>query len=137
VTIHLYGLTDPLSNEPMGKRGHIGDGSAAGIRFVLANDPERLAAIIVAHDRDLGAEYNHGRVGRLRLRKRARNAFREVARIPRGQFQGAPTFLGVLYRLSGLECLLAVGEGVLERTEAGSSHKIGMRGNRPRRVAAR
>jgi hypothetical protein len=25
VAIHLYGLTDPLSNEPMGKWGYIGD----------------------------------------------------------------------------------------------------------------
>jgi hypothetical protein len=56
VTMHLYGLTDPLSDKQAGKRGHIGDRSAAGIRLVLANDPERLAAIIVAQDRDLGAE---------------------------------------------------------------------------------
>ena len=55
-TIQLHGLTDPLSDNPLGKWGHIGDRSAAGIRLVLAYDPERLAAIIVAQDRDLGAE---------------------------------------------------------------------------------
>jgi hypothetical protein len=44
---HLHGLTDPLSDKPLSKWGHIGDRSAAGIRLVLANDPERLAAIIV------------------------------------------------------------------------------------------
>ena len=37
---HLHGLTDPLSDKPLSKRGHIGDRSAAGIRLVLANDPE-------------------------------------------------------------------------------------------------
>jgi hypothetical protein len=30
-TIHLHGLTDPLSNETMGKRGHIGDRSTTGM----------------------------------------------------------------------------------------------------------
>ena len=83
-------------------------------------------AIIVAQDCDLGAEYNHGRVSRLRLRNRACNALREIARIPCGQFQGATTLVRILYRLRGLECLLAVGEGALERTEAGSGHKVGM-----------
>ena len=47
-TIQLHCLTDPLSDNPLGKWGHIGDRSAAGIRLVLAYDPERLAAIIVA-----------------------------------------------------------------------------------------
>jgi hypothetical protein len=45
--VHLHGLADPLVNEQMGKRGHIGDRSAAGIRLVLANNPERLAAAVV------------------------------------------------------------------------------------------
>ena len=49
----LHGLTDPLSDKQAGKWGHIGDRSAAGIRLVLANDPERLAAIIVAQECDL------------------------------------------------------------------------------------
>jgi hypothetical protein len=135
VTIHLYGLTDQLSSEPRGKWGDIGDGPAAGDPLRPRQRSERLAAIIVAQDRDLGAEYNHGRVSRLRLRNRARSAFREIAYIPRSQFQGAPTLLGILYRLSGLECLLAVGEGVLEHTEAGLSHKIGMCGDRSQRQA--
>ena len=42
-TIQLHGLTDPLSDKQAGKWGHIGDRSAAGIRLVLANDPERLS----------------------------------------------------------------------------------------------
>jgi hypothetical protein len=45
----------------------------------------------------------HGRVSRLRLRNRTRNALREIARIPCGQFQGATTLVRVLYRLRGLE----------------------------------
>jgi hypothetical protein len=134
-TIQLHGLTDPLSDNPLGKWGHIGDRSAAGIRLVLAYDPERLAAIIVAQDRDLGAERDYDRVTRFRLRNRARDAFREVAYIPRGQFQSAPAVVGVRNRLSGLERLLAVGKGVLEPAEAGLGHKVGMRGNRPRRQA--
>ena len=117
----------------MGKRAHLGDRSAAWIRLVLAHDPERLAAIIVAQA--LGAERDHDSVSRFRLQNRARDAFCEVAHIPRGQFQSAPAVVGVRYRLSGFERLLAVGEGVLERTETGLSHKIGMRGNRPRRQA--
>jgi hypothetical protein len=55
-TIHFHGLTDPLSDEQAGKRRHIRDRSAAGIRLVFTHDPERLAAIIVAQDRNLGAE---------------------------------------------------------------------------------
>jgi hypothetical protein len=47
--LHLHGLTSPLSNEPMGKRGHIGDRSATGIRLVLSDDPERLAATVAEH----------------------------------------------------------------------------------------
>ena len=86
-TIQLHGLTDPLSDKQAGKRGHIGDRSAAGIRLVFAHDPERLAAIIVAQDRDLGAERDYDSVSRFRLRNRARDAFREVAYIPRGQFR--------------------------------------------------
>ena len=70
--IQLHGLTDPLSDNPLGKWGHIGDRSAAGIRLVLAHDPERLAAIIVAQDRDLGAEHDYDRVARFRLRNRTR-----------------------------------------------------------------
>jgi hypothetical protein len=35
------------------------------------------------------------------------DAFREVARIPCGQFQSAPSLVGVLYRLRGFERLLA------------------------------
>ena len=66
-TIQLHGLTDPLSDNPLGKWGHIGDRSAAGIRLVLANDPERLAAIIVTQNRDLGAERDHDRVSGFRL----------------------------------------------------------------------
>jgi hypothetical protein len=31
--IHLHGLTDPLSDKPVGKWGYIGDRSAAGIRL--------------------------------------------------------------------------------------------------------
>ena len=46
--VHLHGLTGVLSDEPTGKRGHIGDGSAAGIRLILSNDTERLAATVVA-----------------------------------------------------------------------------------------
>ena len=135
VTIHLYGLTDPLSNEPMGKWGHIGDGSAAGIRFVLAYDPERLAAIIVAQDRDMAAERDHDSVNGFRLWHCARDPLREVAHIPRSQFQGATTLVGVLLHLPGFERLLTVGEGALEPTEAGLGHKVGMCGNRSRRQA--
>src|SRR5580704_8865554 len=60
---------------------------------------------------------------------------REVAYIPRGQFESAPAVVGVCYRLSGLERLLAISEGALERTEARLGHKIGVHGNRPRRQA--
>jgi hypothetical protein len=109
----------------MGKRGHIGDRSAAGIRLVLANDPERLAPTVVAQDRDRGAEHNDDRVCRLRLRNRARNAFREIARIPRGELQSATALVGVLYRLSGFERLLAVGEGPLERTRPDRVTRLG------------
>src|ERR1700722_1593556 len=89
-TIQLHGLTGPLSDKQAGKRGHIGDRSAARIRLILANDPECLAAIIVAEDRDLGAERDHDRVARLRLWNRAPDTLREVAYIPSGQFQSAP-----------------------------------------------
>ena len=65
----------------------------------------------------------------------AREAFREIARIPRGQFQSATARVGVLDRLRRFERLLAFGEGLLQRTEAGLGHKVGMRGNRPRRQA--
>jgi hypothetical protein len=58
----------------MGKLGDIGDRSAAGIRLVLANDPERLASTVVAQDCDLGTERDQNRVGRFRLRNRARDA---------------------------------------------------------------
>ena len=110
MTIKLHGLTDPLSDKQAGKWGHIGDQSAAGIRLIFAYDPERLAAISVPQDCDLGAERNYDRVARFRLRNRARDALREIAYIRRGQFESAPTIVGVRYRLSGLERLLAVGE---------------------------
>jgi hypothetical protein len=121
-TLQLHGLTDSLSDEQAGKRGHIGDRSAAGIRLILAYDPERLAAIIVAQDRDMAAERDHDSVTRFRLWHCARDPLREVAHIPRSQFQSAPTIVGVRYRLSGLERLL----GALEPTEAGLGHKVGM-----------
>jgi hypothetical protein len=108
----------------MGKWGHIGDRSAARIRLILANNPEGLAATVVAQDRNPGAEGDNGRVCWLRLRNRARDALREVARIARGQFQSAAALVGVLYRLRGFERLLAVGKGPLERTEG----RIGSRG---------
>jgi hypothetical protein len=79
--------------------------------FVLADDPERLAATFVAQDRDLGAERDRRRARGFRLQNRARDAFREIARIPRCQFQSATALVGVLYRLRGFERLLAVGEG--------------------------
>jgi hypothetical protein len=85
--IQLHGLTDPLSDKQAGKWGHIGDRSAAGIRLVLANDPERLAAIIVAQDRDMAAERDHDSVNGFRLWHCARDPLREVAHIPRSQFQ--------------------------------------------------
>jgi hypothetical protein len=47
VAVHLHGLTDLLSDEMMGKRRHIGDRSAARIRLVFADDPERLATAVV------------------------------------------------------------------------------------------
>jgi hypothetical protein len=83
----------------------------------------------------LGAERDYDRLTRFRLRNRARDALREVAYIPRGKFESAPAVVGVRYRLSGLERLLAVGEGALECTEAALGHKVGMCGNRPRRRA--
>jgi hypothetical protein len=134
-TIHLYGLTDPLSDEPVSKRGNIGDRPAPGIRLVLADDPECLATTVVAQDRDLGAERDHAGVSRVKLRDRARDAFREIARIPRSQLQSTPAFVGFRCCLSGFERLLAGGEGLFERTEAGLGHKVRMRGNRTRRQA--
>jgi len=71
----------------------------------------------------------------LSLRNRARDAFREIARIPRGKLQSAPALVGVRYRVSGLVRLLAVREGALERTKTGLGHEVGVRGNRPRRQA--
>ena len=59
------------------------DRSTAGIRLVLADNAEYLAAIIVSQDRDLGAEHDYRSVRRFRLRNRARDAFREVAYVPR------------------------------------------------------
>jgi hypothetical protein len=53
VTIYLYGLTDQLSSEPRCKWGDIGDGPAAGDPLRPRQRSERLAAIIVAQDRDL------------------------------------------------------------------------------------
>jgi hypothetical protein len=50
---------------------------------------------LVAQDRDRGAEHNDDRVCRLRLRNRARNAFREIARIPRGELQSVTALVGV------------------------------------------
>ena len=58
----------------------------------------------------------------LRLRNRARDAFREIACIPRGQFQSAAALVGVLYRLRRFERLLAFSEGLLQRTEPGLGH---------------
>ena len=66
-TIQLYGLTHPLSDKQAGKRGHISDRAAAGIRLVFAYDPERLAAIMVAEDRDMAAERDHDCVTGFRL----------------------------------------------------------------------
>src|ERR1700677_2318562 len=83
----------------------------------------------------MAAERDHDSVTRFRLWHCARDPLREVAHIPRSQFQSAPTIVGVRYRLSGLERLLAVGEGALERKEAGSGHKVGMCGNRSQRQA--
>jgi hypothetical protein len=134
-TIQLPNLTDALSDKQAGKWGHIRDRSAAWIRLVFAYNPERLAAIIVAQDCDLGTERDYDRVTRFRLRNRARDALREVADIPRGQFESAPAVGGARYYLRGFERLLALGEGPLERTEAALGHKIGMRGNRSRRQA--
>jgi hypothetical protein len=69
--VHLQGLTGLLSNELMGKRGHIGDGFGARIRLVLADDPERLATTVVAQKRDPGAERDRRRARGLRLRDSA------------------------------------------------------------------
>ena len=66
----------------------------------------------------LGAEHDYRSVRRFRLRNRARDAFREVAYIPRGQFQSAPAVVGVRNRLSSLERLLTVGKGVLQPADA-------------------
>ena len=109
----------------MGKRGHISDRSTTGIGLVLADDPERLAAIIVAQNRNLGAERDRHRARGLRLQNCARDAFREIARIPCGQFQSATALVGVLYRLRGFERLLAVGEDPLERPETGWVTRLG------------
>jgi hypothetical protein len=117
--VRLHRITDPLSNELMGKRGHIGNRSAARFRLVFTDDPERLAATIVAENRDPGAERDRCRARGLRLQNGARDAFREIACIPRGQFQSATALIGVLYHLRRFERLLAFGEGPLERTQAG------------------
>src|ERR1700722_10513543 len=119
----------------MGKRRHIGDRSAARIRLVFADDPERLATTVVAQNRDSRAERDRYRARRLGLQNRAREAVRERARIPRGQFQSPAALVGVLDRLRRFERSLAFAEGPLQRTEAGLGHKVGMRGNRPRRQA--
>jgi hypothetical protein len=132
-TIQLYGLTNPISDKQAGKRGHIRYRSAAGIRLVFAYDPERLAAVIVAEDRDMAAERDHDSVTRFRLWHCARDPLREIAHIPRSQFQGATTLVSVLYHLPGFERLLTVGEGALEPMEAGLGHKVGMCRNRSRR----
>jgi hypothetical protein len=58
VAVHVHGLTDLLSDEMMSKRRHIGDRSAARIRLVFSDDPERLASTIVAQNLDPGAERN-------------------------------------------------------------------------------
>ena len=100
--IQLYGLTDLLSDEPARKRGDIGDRSGFGIRLVLADDPECLATTIVAQDRDLGAECDRAGVSRFRLRNRARDAFREIARIPRRQIERATAFVGAPLSLARL-----------------------------------
>jgi hypothetical protein len=137
VAVHLDGLTDPLSNEPTRKWGHIGDRSAAGIRLVLADDAERLAPTIVALDRDAGAKRDHACVNWVRLENCARHAFREIPRVSCRQFQSATALVGVGYRLRGFERLVAAGESLLERMEAGLGHEVGMGGNRPRRQAHR
>jgi hypothetical protein len=73
----------------------------------------------------LDPEHDYRSVRRFRLRNRARDAFREVAYIPRGQFESAPAVVGVRYRLSGLERLLTVRKGVLEPAEAGLVTRFG------------
>jgi hypothetical protein len=67
----------------------------------------------------MAAERDHDSVNGFRLWHCARDPLREVAHIPRSQFQGATTLVGVLYHLPGFERLLTVGEGALEPTEAG------------------
>jgi hypothetical protein len=99
VALHLRDLADLLSDQMMGKRRHIGDRSDARIRLVFADDPERLATAIVAQNGDPRAERDRCRARGLRLQNRTGDAFREIARIPRGQFQSATARGGVLYRL--------------------------------------
>jgi hypothetical protein len=57
----------------VGKWGHI-----ARIRLILANDPERLAAVIVAQDRDRGADRNRGQVREAKDRARPLPSLRRM-----------------------------------------------------------
>src|ERR1700727_2414828 len=47
---------DPRAEKRPGERRDIGDRPAAGIRLILADDPEGLPATVVSDDRHLAAE---------------------------------------------------------------------------------
>src|SRR3954454_24112487 len=60
----LHDVADSLAGQRLGDRRDVGDRALRGIRLVLADDAEGLAATVLALDRTRRAEMRLRRVGR-------------------------------------------------------------------------
>src|SRR5262249_30732523 len=124
---HLYSVADLLSEQRARQRRHMRERPVRGVGLVLANDAERLAAAVVAHDAHGRAEMHLAAIAGLRGKLRARppgSPITQVASDPRER----RTVLGLVR--GGVLLLQARNLGLDARQPPGS-YEVGMRRNGP------
>src|SRR5260221_4998394 len=120
-------VADALSEHRFGKRRDVRDRTFGGVGFVLADDPERLLAAVVAPDRHGGSEPDFRGVCRGRHYSRARAAGGPVAQLAPRCGKGCAIRRGVRNGVS-FACLR---QGIFDLRQAGFGNVVRMLGDRP------
>ncbi len=89
MAIHVDQIADSSADKATRERRNIGYRAKARISLVLASDPIRLTAVVVANDRDAMAKCDDFHACGLRSQFRARKTFREIAHVACSEFSRA------------------------------------------------
>ena len=117
VAIHVDQIANASADQGTRERRKIGYRTKARISLVLADDPVRLTAVIVANDRDAMAKCDDFHACRLRSQFRARKTFGEIAQVACGEFDRATTLVRIVYELRRLYRSSAIDDRLAQAPE--------------------